>query len=193
MNKRLIIRPSFCIGICISLFVLPLWWVLAWLTAALIHEAGHLLALSLMRVRIIRFEIGIQGGCIETGHVSELAELICALAGPVAGLCCLLLFDIFPLMSVCALVQSIYNLLPYSEYDGGRGLKILVGRMFGAKTGERICIYTSMATSVLLVIAGLLFWLVFRLGLAGFLVPVFPVIKRLMIKIPCKQRKQIVQ
>ena len=161
--------------------------------AALIHEAGHFLALYLLGVPVFRFQLTAFGGTIETGAMSEDTEMICTLAGPFLALCVLLFHKCAPLLAACAFVQSIYNLLPYPDHDGGRFLKTLLCKVFAYGTGERMSMMISVATSVFLAILGIFSWIYLRLGMLSFIFLAFPAMKRLPLKIPCNRREQIVQ
>lgn len=189
MNNRIRIQPSLYIGICVSLFLLPIPWLLAWFVAALVHEIGHLIALKILQVPIHQITVDIKGTYIETGYLTPHAELICALAGPCAGLICLLLFlRLFPLLAVCGFVQSAYNLLPYPNYDGGRILCVVLKKFLSMKTAQLVYRGILISASAVLIFFGLYFWLAAKLGLIAFIICVIPVIKSGTIKIPCKQR-----
>ena len=191
--NRINILPSFCVGCCIGLLVLPIHWVIAWFTAVLIHEAGHLLALKLLHVSIQRITLGLNGARIETGYISSQSEIISALAGPAAGLCCLLVSRIVPLLAMFGFFQSIYNLLPIPEFDGGRVLRAVLYRILPQHKADYINQLILIILSVSLVIAGVYFWYVYNLGPVVLMICIFPIIKSGLIKIPCKGSKHIVE
>ena len=193
LNKRISIRPSICIGLCISLFLLPVSWVFAWLAAVVIHEAGHLLTMRIMNIPIRSISIDLKGAIIEAGYFSPAEEFICALAGPAAGLGCLLVADHFPLLAVCGFVQSAYNLLPFPDYDGGRVLMLTLSRFLTRNKAEAVYRLIILTASVLLLLFGLFTWFILHLGPMFLFVCIIPVVKSSAIKIPCKQSKQIVQ
>ena len=107
------------------LLVLPLRLVFSAWTAALVHELGHLTALWLWDVRIHRVDVNGFGAKIETSPMSAGEELCCALAGPAAGLILWLFRGCFPLIGLCALLQSVFNLIPLYPLDGGRALRAM--------------------------------------------------------------------
>lgn len=98
-------------------------WTAALIGAAVIHEAGHLIALWACGVRVSRITVGPSGAKIETGPMEPGQELFCALAGPAAGLMVCLFWRFAPRLALCALVQSAFNLLPIYPVDGGRALR----------------------------------------------------------------------
>jgi len=107
----------------------------ALLPGLILHEIGHALALFLCgaRVRSLRFEAC--GLRMDYAGASESPdELLCALAGPCAGL---LYTAIAAGLGIClhsrfflcsgriALLQNLFNLLPAPMLDGGRALTAL--------------------------------------------------------------------
>ena len=95
------------------------------LTAAAVHELGHLLAMKLMYVPVYGLSLTLSGPVIRCGAAqSDKAKAITALCGPLAGIV-LFLFarPIWPLCSEMSLVLSVMNLLPVLPLDGGRALR----------------------------------------------------------------------
>ena len=105
------------------LMLLPLQWCLAMLLAALFHELCHVLAVRLLGGEFRSMHIRFGGAVIETGALTPGRALLCCLAGPLGGMCLVLLAGFIPRIAVCALVQTCFNLLPICPLDGGRAIK----------------------------------------------------------------------
>lgn len=102
------------------------------LSAALLHEAGHLLAALALKIPINCIRIDIFGAYIETRPMScsYIKEAVLCLAGPLANLLsAFLLHCFFPfdtlLFSVASVTLAAINLLPVKGFDGGRALSCL--------------------------------------------------------------------
>ena len=112
--------PFCCIGAAFLLLVLPLEWVLSAITAALIHELSHILAVLLLGGRILQIRVSVMGCEIETAPMDSLRSALCIMAGPMGSFLLLLLRRNVPQIAVCGLLQGAYNLLPVLPLDGGR-------------------------------------------------------------------------
>jgi stage IV sporulation protein FB len=109
----------------------------ALLPAVAVHEAGHYLALRLSVAHFTALRLDIFGLRMDyRGALTRLQELLCTLAGPLAGLTFTLaaslggrfLDDSFLYCAAgVSLLLTIYNLLPVAPLDGGRILLLLTG------------------------------------------------------------------
>ncbi len=120
---RFEIRGSFYLLAALWLLLIPLRWVLGMVLTALIHELGHIAAIRLTRGTIHALELSAGGARIVTGPMEPGQELLCALAGPLAGGCVMLLWRCFPEAALAALMQTTFNLLPIYPLDGGRAIR----------------------------------------------------------------------
>lgn len=118
--------PFCCIAAACLLLLLPASWILAALTAAVVHEAGHIFAVLFFGGKIHRARISVTGCVIECGEITEFGKLISILAGPVCSLMLICFRRIAPQIAVCGLCQGLFNLLPVLPLDGGRILQLLL-------------------------------------------------------------------
>lgn len=177
----------------ILLLILPLKWLLSAAVAALVHEFGHILAIRLTGGSISAISIHSGGAEIETPPMDPSQELICALAGPVCGLVLVLFARWFPLIALCALVQSAYNLLPVYPLDGGRALKRSMELLLPHPLARRLFSALELGCAGLLLSAGIFSYFYWNCGIIPILVFSGLIAKLLARKIPCKSRLLRVQ
>ena len=178
----------------LSLLLLPLRWVLAWLLAAAVHEGCHLLAVWLCGGSLESLRLDGRGATMAANDLTAAQELICVLAGPVGAVVLLLpLVRILPAAAVCALFQSAYNLLPFEALDGGRALGTALCLLFPGKVANKIAraIHWICVTAVLLLGLYSAIWL--KLGLMPLILSIWLAIKGNSGKIPCNRWPQAVQ
>lgn len=126
MQKRVDITPGFCILWSLLLLTLPLGLLLAAVAAALFHELCHGAAIRLLGGQVHGLTIGAGGMEMETAPMTPGREFICTLAGPMGSFVLVLLYPYAPLLSLCALVQGCFNLLPLYPLDGGRAVRCVL-------------------------------------------------------------------
>ncbi len=161
---------------------LPLDLVLSAVSAAVFHEACHVLLLKLLRGKIVKIRLSVRGCEIESTSPGDWQSLLSILAGPVGSLSLLLLRRSFPKIALCGLFQGLYNLLPL---DGGRALSLLLDRVSPQKT-EHILLWTGRIVCGFLA-AVIIWWeyLTYVDALSACLA-LFWIMKMLPRKIPCK-------
>jgi len=133
----------------LGIFLFPMKWLIGFFVAVIAHELAHYLALILLGAKIYRFEIGQTGILIHTEPLSNKQEFLCALAGPVGGLLFMLITYRIPYISVCACIQSVFNLLPLERFDGGRALKCLLRKYLPAETADSLFCLCETAVRIL--------------------------------------------
>ena len=127
------------------------------LFAALIHECGHMLAATRLRVKIARMEIDLFGAKLTPQGLlpSYKAELLLALAGPLFSL--LLAAFTLPFSHTFALYLrdttlsfALFNLLPICDFDGGRMLHACLAPRLSLQAADRVLLITSYGCLLLL-------------------------------------------
>ena len=163
----------------LSLLILPLRWLLAVLLAGAVHELGHYVALRLCGVNVSNLRIGIGGARMTVGDMGRWQELLCALAGPMAGLSLILLARWLPRTAVCACIHSAYNLLPVYPLDGGRAVHCICA-------SERVCRWIEWSCIGLIAFTGLYGSLFLKLGYLPIVVSAMTIHRALAGKGSCK-------
>ncbi|WP_240758292.1 site-2 protease family protein [Lysinibacillus sp. SGAir0095] len=104
------------------------------LSSLIIHEVGHIVAALLCKVKVERCVIMPYGGEIELkggNSIDPKKQLIIALGGPIATLCCIAAIPLLdplladPLLKIQIVLLGI-NLIPIWPLDGGRIIMALI-------------------------------------------------------------------
>lgn len=139
-------------------FLLTAWFALScgWETALLalsaagLHELGHLLALQACGTSVRRLRVGILGAAMEvSGSMSYAQELTAVLAGPLTNLLWALLLGRYGLSAWAGAhaVLCAFNLLPVRPLDGGQGLYLLLCWAAGPQTAEWVSHWIGLLTA----------------------------------------------
>ncbi len=156
----------------VSLFALPSALIMLWLEgveaflvlviSALLHEAGHLIALKSRGYLVRRIDILPMGAVIVCPEgIPDRDETIIAISGPLTSIVCAIIsfFWYYSVGSAVALyavainlVLGTFNLLPIKKLDGGKALYCFVSEKNDKKeTAERFCSAVSAITKLLFV------------------------------------------
>lgn len=180
------VSPMAYVYLSLILLVIPLRWALAWVLAAGFHELFHGIALWLCGIEIERIDVGIHGAKIQTLDLAPAQMVICALAGPLGGVLLLSLWHYFPRLALCALVQTLFNLIPILPLDGGQvlgGLLRLVLPERWVYTTNKAVEFIIFAVLITISILAIVSW---KLGIFPLLLTAALAIHRKNRKIPCK-------
>lgn len=125
--RSLEITPAFAVFLCVYYYFDPAHTFAPFVTAVTLHEAGHLLLLRILKVRIHKLRLAASGAIIETEPLPYRKEIAVASAGPAVNAALLMLTarqaPMFALVNFCLFA---YNLLPFYPLDGGRILRALL-------------------------------------------------------------------
>ncbi len=136
------------------------------MTAAALHEFGHIAAARLLGVRLSGLSLDLLGARLDTGHrlISYGDELRLAAAGPFVNLACFIAAYPLALTAPTSFAKAFtaasaglcaLNLLPVESFDGGRILSCVISQIFGPDPARRItralsffCIFALWSASV---------------------------------------------
>ena len=162
--------------------LLPLKFLVAAAFAALIHELCHALAVWISGGQVLGLTLDVGGLRMEAVGLDAGKELLCALAGPAGSL--LLSFVPIPALSVCALIQGAFNLIPLMPLDGGRALGCML-----ELTTPRYGRHIRKAVEQVILLTLLVLIPALHLGLGAFGAWMLLAMR----KFPCKEGRKAVQ
>lgn len=129
------------------------------ISASLLHELGHLIAMALFRVKLVRvrlqtLEIGIE----RQEARSLMSELCIDLAGPAINLLLAAVCWRWGSMGFSAVncALGLFELCPLPMLDGGQALSALCQRLFTLERAGKICLAVSICTLLLILAGGVL-------------------------------------
>ena len=191
-GSRIELQTGAYLAMAAAVLILPLWFLISLVSAAVIHEICHYLALKLAGMEVFRITIGPFGASMETEDMDPGRELLCALAGPVGSLMLVLFYKWIPGIALCGLIQGIFNLLPLYPMDGGRILKCLL-EICKIPHKNRILEVMEWTTAFGIMVLGLWLKWSWNLGWGGGMIGVILLLRIICRKIPCKESRFGVQ
>lgn len=127
MLRALEISPAFIAFLCAYYYFDPAKTFFPFLFSVSAHEAGHLLALAILRVRVHKLRLTFSGAVLVTEPLLYSKEIVAAAAGPaVNAVLLVILAKAAPLTAFVNLLLLSYNLLPFYPLDGGRILRAIL-------------------------------------------------------------------
>ena len=164
-NVRFTYAPSVLLYGAVLLLIVPIRLLLAAAISAAVHEFFHILAMCFLNVRINEIQVGIRGVKICSQSMTQKEELVCAISGPAGGLLLFLCGRWMPVIGLCGLVQTCYNLIPLYPTDGGRVMHCAAEMLFPAKVAKRL-VYAVEVGTLSVIVAACIYGTVFlRLGI----------------------------
>lgn len=145
--------------------------------AALMHETGHLLALSVCGVGVQEICFTAFGAEIraDTRYIPYWQDILCTLAGPFVNIAAAVVLAQMAgdhLQAGANLLQGCFNLLPLTGLDGARALHLGLCWTMDPSRADRICRIVELICAVLITLGAL--YLVVRHCTGGFLLMAVP-------------------
>lgn len=193
-TKRFVdVAPECYVAAALMLLLVPLPWICAWVTAVVVHEAFHLLALRACGIFAERIHIGLTGARIQTSTLEPAVHLFCILAGPCGALLLLLFKASFPRLAVCVMVQSLYNLLPVLPLDGGHALECVLSIFLPEMVVNKFFLWEGRAIRCVMLMLSVMAVIYLQSWLFLFVFLIYMGVRYMKIKYSCKSVSHRVQ
>ena len=179
ITERIKLSGGFCVGLALMLLLVPMKWLAAAAMAAAFHELCHYLAIRACRADCDGVRFYAFAAHLPLPEMSRGREVLCALAGPLGGLCLLLFARWLPRLALCAAMQSAYNLLPVYPLDGGRALQSGLLLLLSPPKAAAVCRVIEISAKSILFLLGMYGCFVLKLG-------IFPLLLALLLLIRVK-------
>lgn len=194
--EKLRISPLVPLVLAVLLMIFPPVLLLAILSAALLHEAGHYAALRWMKGTVKSLSITQFGAEMEVeGRLSYRQELLLAAAGPSVNLLLAAVlsqlgarWELCYLFGGVHLVLGLFNLLPVLPLDGGMLLWNAASWCLGPFTADRISAWVGVSSALLLTGAAL--WMLWQGGSPFLLLAAFGLLRVPLGQIGLVKRQQ---
>ena len=144
------ITPFAYIVLALSVIIIPIDWILAWVLAMLIHEMSHIIAVICCGGQVRNICISHQGTQIKADNLTLAQQIICVLLGPIGGALLVFLDRWTPKLALCGVIQSAYNMLPLSMLDGGQVIHAFLRLRLSDTSVNHICSRIDWITSAVL-------------------------------------------
>ncbi len=192
-NNFVTVDSGLLLILALSVWIVPIKWLFAWVLAAVLHELFHILALYSCRSNICSVSFGVGGARILTGPMTVGKEIIVTLAGPLGSLLLLFFTNRFPRTALCALLQSAYNLLPIFPLDGGRALYAGLSAVFSRDVANKAVMYLRYISAGVLTIGCIGISVILKLGVLPIGICVIVLLQLFKANTSCKEADLIVQ
>ena len=134
------------------------------LALSLMHELCHVVALIVMGGKVSTLRISAFGmvmTCDDIYRLSPFKEMFFVLAGPVSNIAFSVMVlpfntDYTAYLSALSMLWGLFNLLPFTAWDGGKALNLLLLIYMKQKSAENIMKFLSVLTLVCLGAFGIL-------------------------------------
>lgn len=164
-DRKGICSVGFYLMLALLLLIIPLPWLVAMFAAGGFHELCHLVALRILTGMNAPVYLSSDRACMPIPDMPIWKEMLCAMAGPAGGLLLTFIAPIFPRLALCAIMQSLYNLIPIYPMDGGRILSCVMRFLFAPPIANKIMTIVSVMIRCLILMMGVYGSLFLQLGI----------------------------
>lgn len=156
---------GFYLMLALLLLIIPFPWLVAMFVAGGVHELCHFVALRFLTGVNAPIYLSSDRARMPIPDMPPWKEVLCAMAGPVGGLLLTFSAPIFPRLALCAMMQSLYNLIPIYPMDGGRIVSCVLHILLEPPMANKILTIVSVAIRCAILMLGVYGSLFLQLGI----------------------------
>ncbi|MBE7038824.1 MAG: hypothetical protein E7404_07985 [Ruminococcaceae bacterium] len=144
------------------------------LFASLLHEAGHLLIILKLKIKLEKIKIMPYGIAIKTEMIKNPTdEILVCVAGPAVNFLLFIIFKKYVFFSLCNIIICILNLLPALPLDGGCVLKAYLSKKEGYINAIKKLIIFTKITGVIVVFLGMIVLIITKYNISLLIIGMF--------------------
>lgn len=164
--KNIEASPMFIAFVCAYYYFDPMQTFRPFAISVALHEAGHIVALWLLKEKIHTLRFCAYGAQIKTQTMPYQKELIVCLSGPSMNFLLMLITkQAAPKFALVNLCLFAYNLLPIYPLDGGRSLRAFLMLSLPVRAAEMIELLISSICATFIIIAACYLTCVWHAGI----------------------------
>ena len=158
------------------------------LFTSILHEAVHIIFIYFFKDGINEIKFNLLGGEIKKADkkiLSNNKEAVINLSAPVFNIISgfiILIFDIDSQLAYINLFIGLFNILPFYNFDGGRGIFFLLTDRFDSDRANRIVFLLSVAITFVFTLISLIVFLLYNKNYVFMVMSIYMIVTLFLFK-----------